>query len=296
MRSQAVFRLVALHVEDLDARQDGIFHRPFAQFQLAVAPRLRMVPAFQRGRGRTEHDGNLQLPGAPHGQVARRIAQAFLLLVGRVVFLVDDDQFQFRQGRQDGQPGAEHDARLALVGGQPVQHALAFGQAAVQGGQHDAGKARADIAFQLGRQIDFRHQDQDLRIVLARQHLSAGLQIHFRLAAARHAVQQGRLEALRAADGIGRFLLGGIQCRHVQRRAIVRIGQLGQLLDGAVQCHGGQHAQILRQTRQRHLAQRTLVVIGGEGGQRQPLLRQRRQLAAHGQHVLQFRGGHVGTA
>ncbi|MNQ08986.1 hypothetical protein D3C85_217920 [compost metagenome] len=165
----------------------------------------------------------------------------------------------------------------------------------MQSRQHDAGKARADIAFQLGREVNFRHQNQDLRIVLARQHLGASLQIHFRLATARHAVQQGRLEALGAADGVRRFLLGGIQGRHVQRRAVVRVGQLAQLLDGTVQRHGGEHAQIFRQTGQRYFTERALVVIGGKGGQRQPLCRQRYQLAAHGQHVLQFRGRHVGA-
>jgi hypothetical protein len=54
------------------------------------------------------------------------------------------------------------------VRGQPVQHALALGQAAVQGRQHHAGEARADIPFQLRRQVDFRDQDQDLRVSASR--------------------------------------------------------------------------------------------------------------------------------
>lgn len=66
------------------------------------------------------------------------------------MLFVDDDQLELRQRGQNGQPGAQHDAGLALVRGQPVQHAFAFGQAAVQRGQHDAREARADIAFQLG--------------------------------------------------------------------------------------------------------------------------------------------------
>jgi hypothetical protein len=231
----------------LTVRQHGVLDGPLAQLQLAVAAGLRVMPALQRWRGRTQHNRYAQLPGAPHGQVARRIAQAFLLLVRGIVFLVDNDQLQVRQRGQDCQTRAEHDARLALMRRQPVQHALAFGQAAVQGRQHDAGEARADIAFQLRRQVNFRHQDQDLAIRLARQHLRTGLQIDLGLAAAGHAVQQGRFEALRAADGVGRFLLRRIERRHVERCAIVRRVVLGQLLQRAIQRHRGQHAQILRQ-------------------------------------------------
>ncbi len=270
-RRQAVLGLVALHVEQGHARQHGVAHGALAQFKLAVAARARVVPAFERGRGRSQHDGDGQLARAPHGQVARRVAQAFLLLVRGVVLLVDDDHLQLRQRGQDGQARAQHDARAALVGGQPMQHALAFGQAAVQGGQHHAGKARADIALELGREVDLGDQDQDLALGFAREHARASLQVDLGLAAARDAVQQHGREAGRRTDGVGRALLGRVQLRHVDGAGVMRGVGLGQLLDGAVERHGGPHAQVLGQAGQRHLAQRTLVVVGREADQRQPV-------------------------
>jgi ribosomal protein S3 len=144
---------------------------------------------------------------------------------------------------------------------------------AVQRCQHDAGEACADIAFQLRRQVNFRHHDEDLRLRRAFQHFRARLQIHFRLAAARHAIQQHGLVAVRLADEIRRRLLLRIQYRHVVRRGIVAVRQLGQLFQRIVERHGFRHAHILRHTGQRHFAQRTLVIIRGKAGQRQPWLR-----------------------
>ena len=294
VRGQAVLRLVALHVEQAHARQHRVLDGAFAQLELAVAARPGVVPAFQRRRGRSEHDRYAQLARAPYRQVARRVAQAFLLLVRGIVLLVDDDHLQVRQRGEDRQAGAEDDARAALVRGQPVQHALAFGQAAVQRRQHHAGEARADIPFQLGGQVDFGDQDQDLRVGFALQHLRTSLQVHLGLAAAGDAVQQDRREAGGAADGVGRFLLRGVQHRHRNRRGVVQRIVLVHLLQRAVQVDRGRHAQVLRQPWQGDLAQRTLVIVGGEGGQRQPLGGQGRQLAAHGKRILQLFRGYVG--
>jgi uncharacterized protein (UPF0261 family) len=68
-----------------------------------------MMESFQRRRRRAEHDRNVQLMRAPDRDIARRIAQAFLLLEGGVVFLIDDDKLQARHGHEHGEPGAEHD-------------------------------------------------------------------------------------------------------------------------------------------------------------------------------------------
>ncbi len=181
---QAVAPAVALHVDQAHARQHRILHGALAQVEPLVAPRARVVPRFERRRGRAQHDRDAQLVRAPDSQVTRRIAQAFLLLVRRVVFFVDHDQLQVRQRRQQRKPRTEHDARLAQVRRQPVQHALALGQAAVQRGEHHAREARPDIAFELRREVDLGDHDQDLRLWIARQHLGAGLQIDLGLAAA----------------------------------------------------------------------------------------------------------------
>jgi hypothetical protein len=99
---------------------------------------------------------------APDGQVARRIARAFLLLERRVVLLVDDDQPQARQRRKHRQPRAQHQVGLAQVRQQPVAQALRRRQAAVQADQHAARKARGKARFELRREVDLGHQHQHL--------------------------------------------------------------------------------------------------------------------------------------
>jgi hypothetical protein len=52
-----------------------------------------------------------------------------------------------------------------------------------------------------------------------------------------------------------------------------------------------EHAQVLRQAGQRHFAQRALVVVGGKGASASHAGRQRRELAAHGQRILELVAG-----
>ena len=54
-----------------------------------------------------------------HREIARRIAKPFLLLVGGIVLLVDDDQAESRQRGEHRRTRADHDARLAAVRGAP---------------------------------------------------------------------------------------------------------------------------------------------------------------------------------
>ena len=51
-----------------------------------------MMKGFQRRGGGAEDDGDVALLGAKDRDIARRVAQAFLLFEGSVVFLVHDDQ------------------------------------------------------------------------------------------------------------------------------------------------------------------------------------------------------------
>ena len=138
------------------------------------------------------------------------------------MLFVDHDQLQVRQRGQHRQPRAEHDRRAPQVRRQPVQRALAFGQAAVQGRHQHAGKARAHAGFQLRRQVDLGHQDQDLRRLAARrrprQHARGGMQVDLGLAAAGDAIQQAGRETVGAGDGVGRRLLRRIQCGRVGSR------------------------------------------------------------------------------
>ena len=50
-----------------------------------------------------------------HGEIARRIAKPFLLLVGGVVLFVDHDQREMRHRGEHGRAGADDDPRLTGV-------------------------------------------------------------------------------------------------------------------------------------------------------------------------------------
>jgi hypothetical protein len=142
---------------------------------------------------------------APDGQVARRIARTFLLLEGRVVLFVDDDQAQAWQRHKDGQASAQHQIGLPQMGQQPVPQPLRGGQAAVQADQHAARKTLGKARFELRREIDLRHQHQGLLPPV--QRILGGVQIDLGLATAGDPVQQHRLRGPR--DGLqGRGLLG----------------------------------------------------------------------------------------
>ncbi len=111
-RAQA---FVELQPPGVDAAHRGHrrSHRALAQRERRIARVARMVPALQRRRGRAEHDRHAALACPPHRDIARRVAHAFLLLVGRVVLLIDQDQPQTRQRREHRQPRAEHNVGMA---------------------------------------------------------------------------------------------------------------------------------------------------------------------------------------
>jgi len=208
------------------------------------------------------------------------------------VFFVDDDQLQMRQRCQNCQPRAQNDAGPAQMCRQPVEGALAFRQPAVEADHIEPRKARADIRLQLRRQVDFRHQNQNLRQlagrICRRQNPGCRLQVDFGLATARHAVQQQGRKTFGFSNGTHGLLLFRVELRRVDRTGVMLGNRFRQLLQGAVECYRFQDAQILRQSGQRHLTQRALVVVCRKTAQGQPLRRQRRQLAAHCEHILEL--------
>jgi hypothetical protein len=151
-------------VDTLHTRQPSTFDRSLTQPQQTIATAASfgggVGPAFERRRRRTEDDFDGALAGTEDSQVARRIADAVLLFEGGVVLLVDDDQAELGQRREDGQAGAEHDARFAGQGGAPVAAARGLAELAVQTDQPGGGKTRCDAGFKLWGQIDFRDQQQ----------------------------------------------------------------------------------------------------------------------------------------
>src|SRR5271170_2295576 len=62
------------------------------KLQPAVAALFGVDPCLDRGRRRSKDDGRALDPRPHHGHVARVVRYAVLLLVGRFVLLIDDDE------------------------------------------------------------------------------------------------------------------------------------------------------------------------------------------------------------
>ena len=173
---------------------------------------LRALQRFQRRRRRAEHDRNAEPLRAHDRQVARGVAEAFLLLERAVVLLVDDDQARPRERAEHSGARADDDAGAALAGTAPRRQPFAVAQVRVQHRQRRV-EARAKACDQLRRERDLGHEHQ--RLLAARDDGGDRAQIDLGLAAAGHAIQQMRREAAeRAADP-----LHGLALRIVQRRA-----------------------------------------------------------------------------
>lgn len=104
------------------------------QGQQQIAAALRVVPGLERRRGRAQYHRHIAVSRAPHGQIACRIAQPFLLFIGGVVFFIDHDEAQLGQRHEDRHARAEHHAGFATLRPRPGLHALAVGQTAVHHG------------------------------------------------------------------------------------------------------------------------------------------------------------------
>src|ERR1700682_3322846 len=91
---------------------------------------------------------------APNGHVPRVIAHPSLLLEARVVLLIDDDQTECADGRE--QSAARPDRHVGRASAQPPPHrmALARGEPRVQHGNVVA-EASAETAHELRRECDF---------------------------------------------------------------------------------------------------------------------------------------------
>ena len=209
-------------------------------------------------------------------QIAGGVACAFLLFVAGVVFFVDHDELQVRHGREDGHACAQHDTSMARMRGQPAFQALGRCHAAVHGHHRLRSKTGLHTLFELGREVDLGHHDEGLGLRVGRQHAFHGLQIHLGLAAAGAAKQQKR----------------PIACGHlVQHGALFwREGRAGRGLHRTLsvlffqatrQLFGAQVAQLRRQGRQGHFAQRALVILGREQHQLPPGVTQRGQILQH---------------
>ena len=156
------------HVHDLDARQDApadaLGH--FEQREARARSR-RVVPRFEAGRRRAQHDWATGDLPAPQRDVSRVVAWELLLLEARVVLLVHDDEtepgrlglFAAVEGREDGRPRPDDHPRLALGDPRPLLMPLRGGQTRMKHRDGLGPEAPDEPPGRLGRQADLGHQE-----------------------------------------------------------------------------------------------------------------------------------------
>ena len=190
------------HVDDADERHLLRVHA-LREFEQLVFAGLRVAETFEGRRGAAEDHGAVFKTCPQHGDVASVVARRFLLLVGIFVLLIDDDEAEIFERREDGAARADDDARASVGNLVPLIVSLAFRQVAVQDrdGFLCGGEARFEALDGLRCERDFRHEhDGGLPAV---EHELDGLEVNLRLAAAGDAVEQDRGSA-RALRGGGR--------------------------------------------------------------------------------------------
>ena len=184
----------------------------------------RMVKRFERRRGRAEHHRHpLKMP-AHHGHIARVVMGRFLLFVGMLLLLVDDDDAEVFQRREHAGARADDDPDAPGPDMLPLVVPLARRQMAVQHGHAHLlpDETRAKMFHRLRRERDFR-DEHERRFALGENPVDR-LQVDLRLAAAGDAVQQndarlGRGRLLRNHLQGGHLLgIGQVRCRLGHRR------------------------------------------------------------------------------
>ena len=144
------------HVDDFDFGQRTLLHA-IGKFDQRVFVFLRVVVGLERGRGGAKHNGGVRHLGAHHGDVARVVSRRFLLLVGGVVFFVDDDEREIADRSEDSRARADDHARFSALDAVPLLGALVVGKRGVQDGDFVA-EDLMEIGGDGGRQANFRHE------------------------------------------------------------------------------------------------------------------------------------------
>ncbi len=179
-------RDLVAHVDHGDAGERTIEHALLHRHEGVLAIE-RVGVRLDGRRRRAEHDQRIRELAAHDRHVAAVIARHFILLVGGVVFLVDDDQPRVLQRREHRRPRADHHVDVAAPDAMPLIVALAVRQPAVLDG-HGGAKPRAEQRRHLRRQRDLRHEHQHTAAALA-DHIGEA-EVDLGLAAAGHAVHQ----------------------------------------------------------------------------------------------------------
>ena len=237
----AARRRFPAQIDRLDVRH-VLAAEPRRQRDALIASLARIDLRLDRRRGRRQDDRNPGDMRAHHRHVAGVIVRALILLVGLVVFLIDDDQAQIGIRQEQRRARADHDRRFAGCNRRPVARARTWRQFGVPFQRTDA-EPQCEAVQELSGQCDLRHQDQ--RLLAAADDFGDRLEIDFGLARTGDAIEQRdvktairgqrphRIHRRALLPGKFRLRIGGIGHRRRQRRRH-RLGLKGALIDQPV--------------------------------------------------------------
>ena len=154
-----------------------------------IAPFPRVIHRLDRRRRRAEQQQRAALRAAELRDIARMVARRVLRAVGRLLLLVHDDKSEIRQRREHRAARAEHDPHVAAADALPLVVALRQLKSAVEHGDVLA-EIGGKFRHHLRRERDLRHEQH--RRAAHRQSFLNEADIHLRLAAGGHAMQQRR--------------------------------------------------------------------------------------------------------
>ena len=193
---------------------------PFGQLHQCIFSGNGVLVRLHGRRSRPEnHQRIFEFP-AHHGNIPRIVARRFGLFIGRVVFLIDHDQFQIPERGEERGPGADSDLDPAVLHFHPFVVAFAVAQSAVEHADLVA-EPGAEPFHGLRRQRDFRHQHD--RFPAFGQHFGDGLEIDFSLAAPGYTVEQDHMSFVRFA--VMQFVPDQFQRGGLFRTGFLRLGR-----------------------------------------------------------------------
>ena len=253
------------------------------QMNALVAPAPRIDFRFDRRRRRGQHHRNFRDAAAHHRHVAGVIMRAVFLLVGRVVFFIDDDKPEIGIGQKQRRARADHDRHFIRRHRGPGARARARRELRMPFRRARA-EARGEAVEQLRGERDFRHQDQ--RLPLAPDIFRHRLEIDFGLAGAGDAIEQ-RHGVAALIDGGAQRVGGGQLAEREFRLAEIRIGRPRHRLRR--QHHRRQRALVDQSVD--HAGADARLARGVALGARQPIGKQRQHARARRRHARRRRSG-----
>jgi hypothetical protein len=194
----ALFVSFRPHIDHFDAREGAVVHAE-GEGEVAVTAARRLKAGLDPRRcGTEDHRGPHMFP-PDHGEIAGVVPQAVVLLVGGVVLFIHDDQAKIPDRRKKSRSGADDQTDIAAAELFPLIIPRALGDAAVNDGDLLLREPFTDAGKKLRREGDLR--DKIDRAAAAPKNFIDGPEVHFGLAASRHAVEEAGGETPRGEAG-----------------------------------------------------------------------------------------------